>query len=69
MNRGRINVGAMVPDAGPDRVQANVIVVWDEGASLADQEAAIKAAARSAITRVREVDAGTRRAALLSSRP
>ncbi len=61
MSRGRINVGTMIPDSGVDRVNANVIVTWDEGASLADQEHAIKEAAKLAITRVRDIAAGGRR--------
>ncbi len=63
MNRGRINVGVMVPNSGADRVNANVIVTWDEGATLADQEHAIKEAAKLALTRVRDIAAGTGRRA------
>ncbi len=63
MNRGRINVGVMVPNSGADRVNANVIVTWDDGASLADQETAIKEAAKSALKRVRDIAAGTGRRA------
>ncbi len=63
MNRGRINVGVMVPNSGADRVNANVIVTWDSDASLADQETAIKEAAKSALQRVRDIAAGTGRRA------
>lgn len=61
MNRGRINVGTMIPNSGAERVNANVIVTWDDGASLADQEHAIKEAAKLALTRVRDIAAGTGR--------
>ena len=52
--RGRVNVSANVPEKR-STVSANVIVVWDDGAALADKEQAIKDAARAAILRVREV--------------
>lgn len=52
------------PQPGPTRlnvpasdrhVTVNVLISCDPAATLADAEAAIKAAARTAITRVREV--------------
>lgn len=66
MSRGRINVGTMVPDSGADRANANVIVTWDANATLADQEHAIKAAAKLALQRVRDIAAGTGRACQVS---
>ncbi len=67
MNRGRINAGTMVPNSGSERVNANVIVTWDDGATLADQEHAIKEAAKLALTRVRDIAAGTGRACQVTS--
>ncbi len=67
MNRGRIHVGVTVPETGSSRVQANVIVVWDPDAALADQEHAIKEAAKAAITRVRQVASGIVRPCSVSS--
>lgn len=60
MTRGRINVAATVPDTGASKVSANVIVIWDDGTPVGDIEEAIKAAARKAVLRVREVHADLR---------
>lgn len=63
MTRGRINVASYVPESGATKVTANMIVLWDDGTSLADQEHAIKEAAKAALARVREINAGTGRPA------
>lgn len=55
MSRKRVNAAAVVPETGPARSSANVIVTWDPATPLADVEESIKAAARAAVQRARVV--------------
>lgn len=56
MTHGRLNVAASIPTGtGAAVVAANVILTWDDRATLSDLEEAIKAANRQAVYRVRKV--------------
>jgi hypothetical protein len=57
---------ASVPDTGAIQSASSVTVVWDPGAPLADIEESIKASARKAIARAREVFDGLARPSVAS---